>query len=245
MMMLRTAIVTLCLLFAASAARADVVAQWTFETSVPTTAGPFAAEVNNSTGVAEALGFHASAATVYSNPVGNGSAESFSSNNWAIGDYYQFAAPTVNFSKITISFDHISSTTGPKDFKIAYSTDGTNFTDVGNYQTIANSAPNAWNSTTPVVLSQYSVDLSGIAALDGAAMAYFRLINTSTVSASGGVVAAGGTSRVDNLTINGVSSTAVPEPSSILLGVALFGGFGGTRLLRRRGQRAEPTSVTV
>src|SRR4051812_39869141 len=55
-------------------AQADTLAQWTFETSVPTTAGPLAPEV----GSGSALAFHIGAST-YSNPVGNGSNESFSS----------------------------------------------------------------------------------------------------------------------------------------------------------------------
>jgi len=69
------ALSTLVFLAAAQATRADIIATWTFETSVPTTAGPFSPEV----GSGSALGYHASGSAVYSNPAGNGSLESFSS----------------------------------------------------------------------------------------------------------------------------------------------------------------------
>ncbi|HEY2154598.1 MAG TPA: hypothetical protein VGH33_03145, partial [Isosphaeraceae bacterium] len=75
---MRTTWIGVLLLSIASTARADVIADWTFETTLPTTAGPFAPEV----GSGAASGQHASAST-YSTPVGNGSAHSFSSTAWA------------------------------------------------------------------------------------------------------------------------------------------------------------------
>src|SRR5262249_6268835 len=80
-------------LAAASAHASTVIADWTFETSQPTTAGPFNAEI----GSGQATGHHAGAA-VYSTPVGNGSAHSFSSTVWAVGDYYQFEVSTLGLS---------------------------------------------------------------------------------------------------------------------------------------------------
>ncbi len=70
---------------AGSATAATTLAQWTFETSLPLTSGPHAAEGGVNAGPSSpASGFHTSGATAYSNPVGNGSAESFSSNNWTL-----------------------------------------------------------------------------------------------------------------------------------------------------------------
>ncbi len=74
-------------------AHADVIADWTFETSAPVTAGPFSPEI----GAGSASGFH-SGTTTYSSPVGNGSSHSFSSNGWSVGDYYQFQVSATNFS---------------------------------------------------------------------------------------------------------------------------------------------------
>ncbi len=191
---------------------AATLAQWTFETSIPTNAGPFAPEV----GAGSALGFHASASAVYSNPAGNGSAESFSANFWAVGDYYQFSVSSLGYSGIGIAFDQMSSGTGPGQFYLGYSTDGSSFTQFGSAYTVFTSA---WSAATPVTTNSYSFNLSAITALDEAPTIYFRLVDASTVSANNGTVATTGTDRVDNFT---VTATPVPEPSS----AALLGGFG-------------------
>ena len=88
------------LLLQGTVALADptVVADWTFETSMPATAGPFTAEI----GAGSALGFHAGT-TVYSTPAGNGSAHSFSSTAWSVGDYYQFQVSTVGNPNVALN----------------------------------------------------------------------------------------------------------------------------------------------
>ncbi len=106
---MRSIWVAVLLLSLASTARADTIADWTFETSLPATAGPFAPEV----GAGAASGNHASARPCTAAPSGNGSAHSFSSNNWAVGDYYQFTFNTTGFTGLTLSFDETSSNTGP------------------------------------------------------------------------------------------------------------------------------------
>ena len=140
-----------------------VVANWTFETSIPATAGPFAAE----TGTGSALGFHAGA-TTYSSPAGNGSTHSFSSTAWAVGDYYQFQTSTLGDPNVAISFDQTSSNTGPRDFILQYSTNGTSFTAFGaQYSVLANNAPNpVWNATTASPIYNFNFDLSSITAIN-------------------------------------------------------------------------------
>ncbi len=198
---------------ALGSASAQPIAQWTFETSVPVTAGPHAAEV----GTGNALGFH-TGASVYSNPSGNGSAESFSSNTWGVNDYYQFSLSTVGYAGLAVSFDQTSSSTGPRDFDLTYSTDGTSFTSFGSYTVLQNGlAPNAsWSSGTYNGVYTFNFDMSSVAALDNAATVYFRLVNTSTFTPSGGTVAAGGANRVDTFTV-----AVVPEPTSL----AIVGGL--------------------
>ncbi len=202
----------------AAFANADLIANWTFETSIPATAGPHSAEGGANAGAgSQASGFHA-AATVYSNPVGNGSAESFSSTAWSVGDYYQFTTSTVNYTGITIGWDQTASNTGPRDFNIQWSTDGLIFNNIGGiYSVLANATPNpVWNGTTGSPI--YSFTASGPAALDNVGLIYIRLTNANTIAANGGTVAAGGTNRVDNIVING---TFVPAPASAaLLGLA-------------------------
>jgi hypothetical protein len=207
-------------------AQAATIAKWTFETSLPSlidssTIDSISAEVGTGT----ASGFHASLGTDWSNPVGNSSAESFSVNNWEQNDYFQFTASMVGFSNITFSFDQTRSGTGPSAFKVAYSTNGTSFTDLpsGSY-TVVNALTfsdsttgTSWSSTKLATNTSYSFSLSAISVVNNASNVYVRLIQTATG------VNTNGTSRVDNVEIAG---TAIPEPSTfaaILGGVALLG----------------------
>ena len=199
-------------------ASAAILATWTFETSIPATAGPFSPEVGSGAG----LGLHASGAAVYSNPVGNGSAESFSSNTWAVGDYYQFSTATGGNSILNVTWDQVSSSTGPRDFSIAYSTDGTTFTSIAPYVVLVNTGVNTWSAGTPILTTSYAASVSSISA----STIYFRMTNTSTVSAGGATVAAGGTNRIDNVSIAGV-----PEPAT--LGLAGMGLLGFAAVRRR------------
>src|SRR5688500_929578 len=199
------AIIAAALCAQAQAQNGDIVAQWTFET--PTTPADVTDNtdiggINAATGTGTASGHHASAMTDWTTPAGNGSVDSLSSNNWAVGDYYQFQTSTLGLDEIGLIFDHVSSNTGPRDFQFSYSTDGTIFTDFGSpYMVRANASP-PWSSGTPVVdLDTYDIDLRSITALNNQANVYFRFVNSSTTSANGGTVAAGGTSRVDNVTV--------------------------------------------
>ena len=204
--------------------KADTLALYTFETSQPATAGPFSPE----TGSGSALSYHSGATfptTTYSSPAGNGSAHSFSANGWSVGDYYQFEVGTLGYSGITISFDQTSSNTGPRDYEVQYSTDGSSFTDYAAYSVLANASPNpAWNATTSSSIYTSTYDLSSVTGLNNQASVYFRLVDVDTVSANAGTVASAGTDRVDNFAI---TATAVPEPGTLsfalLGGLALFG----------------------
>jgi len=208
-------------------AQPTTIAKWTFEASIPAAAGSFTPEV----GLGSAKGYHASTST-YSSPAGNGSAHSFSSTAWSVGDYYQFNVSTSTLTGIAVSWDQVSSGTGPRDFKLSYSTNGTTFTDVKTYSVLLNGAPNtAWSSTgSPNPAFNYSYDFSSLTtALDNQASVYFRLIDTSTVSTNAGTVASGGTDRVDNFTV-----TAIPEPSTyaVIIGALAL----GLTIWQRRGQ---------
>ena len=208
-------------------ANADIIAGWTFETTQPASAGPFAAEV----GSGDASGNHAGAST-YSSPAGNGSLHSFSSNGWAVGDYYQFQVSTLGYADLSVAFDQTSSNTGPGEFRLTYSIDGSTFSDFTTYSVLANASPNPpWNSTTNSSLYGFSFDLSSITTINDAENVYLRLIDNSMTSADGGAVGSTGTDRVDNFE---VSATAVSEPSALfLLSVGTFGlAFCGWRRFR-------------
>jgi hypothetical protein len=214
----------------AAGAQADVITDWTFESTAPATAGPFAAEI----GSGAALGHHAST-SAYSSPAGNGSAHSFSSNTWAVGDYYQFSTSTAGDSNISVAFDQTSSSTGPKDFELEYSVNGSTFTNIAQYAVLSNGAPNAaWTASSANPAYTFTNDLSSISALNNQAILYLRLVDLDTTSAGGGTVGTAGTDRVDNVVISG-SATPVPLPAGIwLLGSGLV-GLAAAKRRRTRG----------
>lgn len=201
-----------------SAASAVTIVQWTFETSIPTTAGPLAPESGSGNATSNTNG-------TFSNPAGWGSAESWSSTGWAVGEFFQFQLSTAGYSGIGLSWQQTGSDTGPAAFKLAYSTDGSSFTDFGNY-TVTN---DSWNGAVTPAASVKSVDLSGVVSIQNATAVYFRLVTTANLSIANGTIGSTGTSRVDNFTVSG---TAVPEPSGVLLALAGGGWIVATR--RRR-----------
>ncbi|OYY92513.1 MAG: hypothetical protein B7Y41_15630 [Hydrogenophilales bacterium 28-61-23] len=219
-----------------ASASADTVVQWGFESPLtPADATNFAVYPNAiapSIGSGNASGVHANAATDWTTPVGNGSANSFSSNTWTVGDYYQFQTSTTGFADVMLSWDQTSSSTGPRDFKLAYSTDGTGYTDFGSYSVLVNGTPNtAWTSATYNSAFNFAFDLSAITALDNQANVFFRLTDTSTVSANAGTVATAGTDRVDNFTVSASVAAPIPEADTYAL---LLAGLGLVGFLARR-----------
>ena len=139
---------------APSVQAATILSSWTFETNTPpdlnnSAVGPsVASEGGAFPGTLQ--GTHASAGSDWSTPAGNGSANSYSANEWAVGDYTQIVTSTLGYNGLTLTFDATSSGTGPRDFKVAASTDGSTFTDTGfTYSVLANASPNpTWNATT-------------------------------------------------------------------------------------------------
>jgi hypothetical protein len=202
--------------------RADIVlAEWTFETSgssLTLSNSPTSPDADAEGGffagaTSVANGVHASAGTDWSSPAGNGSAESFSANDWSVGDYWQFTTSTTGFLGISISWHQTRSGTGPATFDLQWSTDGTTWTNLlDDYTVLENSAANGgtWNATT-LIPNYIFAPVAGPAALDNQAAIFFRL---ACDAAPGG---AAGTNRVDNVII----AAAIPAPGALaLLGVA-------------------------
>jgi hypothetical protein len=217
---------------------ADTLAAWTFETAPLTgTYSPgagvattnFYADAGNQAGTATAFGLHAGNAA-YSSPVGNGSAKSLSATLWAVGDYWQLQLNTTGYHGLSLSFDQTGSGTGPRDFTLSYSLNGSSFTQIGGtYSVLANSAPNpVWNSGTSSSLYTFNYDLGSL--VDDSPTVYFRILDADTTSTTGGTVGTGGTDRIDNFN---VFTTPVPEPSTVAIGI--LSGLAGLFIWKRRG----------
>jgi hypothetical protein len=231
-------------LLAIQITKADVLADWTFESSGLGSSSPsfapgantattnFFAELGTQAGTATAVGLHSTAAT-YTSPAGNGSAKSLSANNWSVGDYFQFSLNTTGYQGITLSYDQTGSATGPSKFFLEYSTDGTSFTTFGNTNSLlVNAAPNfTWNTTTTTNGYNFAYDLSSVNVLTNSSLVVFRVVDASTASLNGGTVATTGTDRIDNFIVNG-TAFAVPEPSIVAL--ASMGGMACLVALRRK-----------
>ena len=205
---------------------ADTLAQWTFENSflaanyspgANTSTTNFFAEGGLQAGTAAATGHHSAGATVYSSPSGNGSLKSLSGNTWTTGDYWQVQLSTVGQHGITLAYDQTGSATGPRDFNLSYSLDGTSFTTVGSTYSVLLSS---WSPSSVNSAFTLNYDLSGITALDNAATVFFRVTDVDTTSINGGTVATGGTDRIDNFTV-----LSVPEPSTVAMVCMVFAGL--------------------
>jgi hypothetical protein len=216
----------------AASASAEIISYWTFETSVPTTAGPHVAESGINAATSEASG---STGGTFSNPAGNGngfeSIESFSSTAWDPDDFWQFKFPTTGSTGLTLTFDQAGSNTGPKTFKVATSTDGMTFTDLpaGGYSVAAST----WN-TAPTPMPGFTHSFSLPVELENLPFAYVRLVNTSPTTGgaiNGGNVGSGGTNRIDNVQI---ADSTIPEPAtvSLLAMIGLAGSLAGRRFRR-------------
>ncbi|HZZ29648.1 MAG TPA: dockerin type I domain-containing protein [Pirellulales bacterium] len=194
------------------------IADWTFESNGPvgttTTEASFPA-FSPETGAGSASAAHANALAVYTGPAGNGSSHSFSSNQWQVNDYYQFQVNTTGFSSISLTWDQASSTTGPKNWLLEYSTDPTftTFTTFENYSVFASAVPpigppgaQPWTAGTNQPVFALRAGLG--TAVGNLSTIYFRLVDSSTVSEGGNtppVVATGGTDRVDNFIVTGLN----------------------------------------
>jgi hypothetical protein len=216
-----SAIFAIALVCASTHSFATVLSSWTFEapnTPPDVTDNGTGPNAVSDGGVFAGIvtGLHASAATDWTTPSGNGSVDSLSVNTWTVGDYFQVSTSSLGYQNLTLTFDVNGSNTGPKEFKVAASTDGTTFTDIGFTYTVAN---DAWSAGTN---KPESTRFTGLpASLNNQASIFLRLINTSTVPiSSSNPVATGGTSRIDNVIVQG---DLVPEPSTFAL-VALSVG---------------------
>ena len=127
-----------------------------------------------------------------------------------------FNVSTVGFANIVVSFATQGTSTGFNSNQFQYSLDGINFIDFGSPYTPATAF-----GTLPLVFT-----LTSIAGLNNNPNAAFRIVfNGATTST--------GNNRIDNIVVEGTSTTAatIPEPTTVLL---LLSGLGGLYKIKRR-----------
>ena len=227
-----------------------ILSKWTFETLTFTAPSPYTnANIKVCTNVlaeagvnpGTASGFHAGGfgSVTYSTVTGNGSSKALTSTGWTNtpGDYYQFTTSTLGFQNINISFDQMSSGTGPGRFYVAYSTDGVTFTQFGDIYNVINAT---WNTTTPATTTSYSFDLSSVGAITNQPLVYLRLVNANNTSANGGTVGTGGTCRIDNVAITG---TLPGGPSIVTQPQNTTNNFGDTVTLTVAAAGSAPLDI--
>lgn len=214
---LTLAALTITALCSTLTCKAATVADWDFESRAitTTTASDFTYGVADSglqTSGSSETGHHALTNTVWSQAAGSSSTNALQANRWSSGDYWQFQLNLTGYQNPMIAFDTRSSNTGPANFKVQWSTDGTTFTDLasGTY-------------TNTATFANHAFDFSAVNQLDGASTAYFRLVDTSTTNVTGGTVGTAGTSAIDNFVVN---ATPVPEPATVVGGILALAGLG-------------------
>jgi hypothetical protein len=127
-----------------------------------------------------------------------------------------FNVSTVGFSNISFSFATQGTSTGFNSNQFQYSLDGANFIDFGSPY-----VPATAFGAVPLVFT-----LTSIVGLNNNPNAAFRIVfNGATTST--------GNNRIDNIVIDGTSSSTgtIPEPTTALL---LFSGLSGLIAIKRK-----------
>jgi hypothetical protein len=209
--------------------RADIIANWTFESSAPSglaPAGGWLTNISAEVGVGTASGWH-SVPAAYSPSPGNGSLSGFGvTNGWAMGDFYQFVVSTVGMQNLSLSYEQSSSSGGPISFHLEYGTDGQHFTHDTSGFFVKNGN---WNSSVHSVTNTYIIGMSGLTDLNNQNTVYFRIVDDAFSSP------AYADDRLDNVLVVG---TPIPEPSLVSFAVsALAIGLGLLRIVGRTRHR--------
>jgi uncharacterized repeat protein (TIGR02543 family) len=147
--------------------------------------------------------------------VGAGGSGTFAPNSdkWnVLGDaYWQTEFSTTGYETLTLSSKQMGSNTGPRNFQVQWSLDGSNWSNVsGTAITVANN----WTSG---VLNNVTLPTE----IKNQGKVFLRWIKLNNVSVAGGTVASGGTNRIDDIIIRG-------EPLTNIISYDSNGATGGS-----------------
>ena len=162
---------------------------------------------------------------------GSGGSGTFAPNakgwNEAADSFWQISFSTAGYQSLTLSSKQQSSDTGPRDFKVQWSLNGSVWSDVP--------------STSIIVANNFTsgklVNVSLPAGTENQNTLYLRWIRTSNIRVTGGteLVTAAGTNRIDDIIVrgeplssntitydsNGATGGSVPDNQTKYTGVAL------------------------
>jgi hypothetical protein len=188
---LLAAIFLLVLTTSSLSAQTEVLAGWSFGTSGSNS--PIA-DLGNSNNLAIQNISITGVPGAFTYPAGS-PGSSISISNWTSTDekYWKIIVNTIGYQNLTISSKQQSSNTGPRDFQVQVSLDG------AVWQVLDGGTVEVANNFIDGVLERVSIP----GEFSNKALIHIRWLNTSDVSVNGGIVATAGTSRIDEILIEG------------------------------------------
>ncbi|WP_066371649.1 DUF4350 domain-containing protein [Bacillus sp. FJAT-27264] len=210
----------------ADAATPEVVAGWTFSaTNLDTATSGIASNINTAK-----LKLSSDRKATYS-ATGN----TIYKDGWASGEYWEAQLSTSGYYDLTLSSKQYGTSTGPRDFKIQYSLNGTDFFDVSETYTL--------NST----IAQKDFDLPK--AVENQPTVYIRWLNNSSaaVNNTGTTAPVNGNSRISDIVVKGSQQPLGPvSVTGVTLNTAdLALSVGGKGTLTATVQPANATERSV
>ncbi|MBV7504139.1 5'-nucleotidase C-terminal domain-containing protein [Bacillus sp. sid0103] len=116
--------------------------------------------------------------------------------------FWKVAISTKGYQNITLSSKQFGSNTGPRDFKVQYSLDNTNWVDV------PGAAVTVGNNWTSGVLTNLALPSE----VNDKDVVNVRWLKSSETAINGSPIASGGTSRMGLIEFNGEAQATTPQP---------------------------------
>ena len=210
--------------------KSEKVVEWTFPTLGTTLTADATSNANNT----------ASALTLSSGTVSDVTGlttRAASGTAWTtLGKYWEISLNTTSYYNLTISSVQNSSASGPRDFKLQYKIGaGGTYTDV----------PSGAITVANDYISGLVSNLALPAVCDNQASVYIRWITTSTTNTGGTAITSGGTNRIDNIVVKGITPIAGYNNLSVATNSTSVSGLSPLTdyFYRARATNASSTSV--